>query len=67
MIKHFCDICKKELMSGDTDRTTALQWYKLSKMTYSDNQSGEYEQYSAEICNDCLKSIVDEAKRMNVI
>lgn len=68
MIRHFCDICDKVLEPGDTDRPSALQWYKLSKVTYSGfGLCTEIETASAEICNDCLKAIVDEAKRRGEI
>lgn len=67
MIRHFCDICDKELSPGDTYRPSAFQYYKLSKVSYRYDYKAEYETASAEICNDCLKAIVDEAKRRNVI
>lgn len=68
MIRHFCDICNKELSFSDTDRPSTIQWYKLSKVTYSfGGRSGEIETASTEICNDCLKAIVSETTRKGVI
>ena len=69
MIRHFCDICDKVLEPNDTNRPRELQWYKLSKVIYSFSKSGviEAETTSTEICNTCLKAIVDEAKRRGEI
>lgn len=61
MIRHFCDLCNKDLQHSDTDRPSEIQWYELSKMGWN-CYDGKYKEYSAEICNDCLKAIVDEAK-----
>ena len=57
MIKHFCDLCDKELTSDNTEITSTLQWYKLSRVSYN-CYNQEYEAASTEICNDCLKAIV---------